>query len=252
MNIINIVSIAKQNSFAKILFHHLKSRQNNALCTKIDSVLSLVQGATRSEIVSLFKELEKQKVGHFIVGRRGHPSRFEWTHNASELAEQVLAGLTESEHPIQSESETPKSSGSLEYLEMFLGEKGINGKIVRNENVPHISLRLPLGYVWCELLLREAGDGVEAIVTLPAVPRAPGSEKVVAQINQKSLYGIFILCDQLEILYALRTKGQLNGIEDAQSFIEMIRCDVATYAIPLILAALWNPSDDANDLPLAA
>ena len=67
---------------AKAAFDHFAQRQNNSVRTTVDRLLvALRQDAhdvARSDIVDLFKGLESARCGSFVIGRKGHPSRFEW------------------------------------------------------------------------------------------------------------------------------------------------------------------------------
>lgn len=67
---------------AKATFDHFAQRQNNSARTTIDRLQAALraggQDISRRDIIELFKALEEARCGTFVVGRRGHPSRFEW------------------------------------------------------------------------------------------------------------------------------------------------------------------------------
>lgn len=68
---------------AKAAFDHFAQRQNNSAQTTIDRLQAALrssgQDVSRPDIVDLHKALEDAGCGEFKIGRRGKPSRFEWS-----------------------------------------------------------------------------------------------------------------------------------------------------------------------------
>lgn len=54
----------------------------------VDKIMESTE-APRTEVIELMHALENAGAGKFITGRRGHPSRFEWSTKPQDLAEQL-------------------------------------------------------------------------------------------------------------------------------------------------------------------
>src|SRR5690606_1422873 len=68
------------NEIATRFFDDLAQREKNYRVTTVDQAKIIVGGGVkRSEIISMFKEMEELKLGVFRMGRRGAKSRFEWS-----------------------------------------------------------------------------------------------------------------------------------------------------------------------------
>jgi len=67
----------RDGDFSKI-FDYLASRSNNARETKLDR-LAWITGLDRSKVTAFLRALQELELGRFLVGRKGYPSRFEWT-----------------------------------------------------------------------------------------------------------------------------------------------------------------------------
>jgi hypothetical protein len=67
---------------AKAALDHFAGRQKSSSQTSVDRLQALLRGlgtpASRAEIVEFFKALEATHCGEFVIGRKGHPSRFVW------------------------------------------------------------------------------------------------------------------------------------------------------------------------------
>jgi hypothetical protein len=72
-----------ESAQAKTMLDHFASRERNRGVTTIDRLLSNLSedgGAlSRGDVIKVLQRLEKLGCGHFIAGRKGHPSRFEWS-----------------------------------------------------------------------------------------------------------------------------------------------------------------------------
>ncbi|MEI9948334.1 MAG: hypothetical protein WDO74_04970 [Pseudomonadota bacterium] len=74
--------IYKENAAAAAVLDHLAGRERDWGSTTADRLLANVaaEGSeiSRGQLVEVLKALEDLGCGQFIVGRRGHPSRFQW------------------------------------------------------------------------------------------------------------------------------------------------------------------------------
>jgi hypothetical protein len=74
----------------RTLLDHLAARQRDRSETTVDRLheLLLTEGKqlSRAEIVQGFRSLEKVGAGNFVLGRKGHPSRFRWSVSSTQLA----------------------------------------------------------------------------------------------------------------------------------------------------------------------
>ncbi len=81
------ISILKRlfvsNKASSIAFRIFKERDKDSKETKLERLEDLIRSEggnpSRVDIVSLLKGLQEANCGRFIVGRRGSPSRFEWS-----------------------------------------------------------------------------------------------------------------------------------------------------------------------------
>jgi hypothetical protein len=71
------------------IWNSLKSRFPNQKLITVDELLGSFRGdgidVSRTDVVDLFTDFHRRGVGHFIVGRRGRPSRIILGRNASEI-----------------------------------------------------------------------------------------------------------------------------------------------------------------------
>lgn len=77
-----IKKLYRSNELAKFLFDHWAQRSRCATATNVATVERQLNqdGAShlKGAIWELFRQLEALNCGKAVVGRRGHPSRFEW------------------------------------------------------------------------------------------------------------------------------------------------------------------------------
>lgn len=85
-----VQALYDRNSNAKELFDWTASLQRDATATTIDRIAQVLD-ISRKSAVSLAQDLEEAGCGEFVVGRRGSPSRFEWSYSRVSLG-QVAAG----------------------------------------------------------------------------------------------------------------------------------------------------------------
>lgn len=103
----------KQDDTARRLFDRWAERERDASATSIDRLHHLL-GISREEAVGLAQRLEQAGCGQFIVGRRGHKSRFAWAYSCISLG-QVAAGETsELEEPDDPLPEAEEEAGAIE------------------------------------------------------------------------------------------------------------------------------------------
>ena len=85
MNVQQLRHLSGYNHNAKRLFNWLKDHESAVKVlgvSKAEEVLDI----DYYELVSVFKELEIIGVGNFIVGRKGHDSRFIWKYDTQEIS----------------------------------------------------------------------------------------------------------------------------------------------------------------------
>lgn len=143
---------------AKAALDYLSGRQKNSRWTKVDRLERQLGQAghqfSRRDVIGFMKQLEQQRCGKFVIGRRGQPSRFEWDMNmisvakASRGEEQSVEPLDPVEMP-RDEEEEDVPAGTLRHPYRL-----------RPDLV--ISLDLP-----SDLTAREAARLAEFIKTLP-------------------------------------------------------------------------------------
>ncbi len=79
----NLRELYSRSKVARAFFDHAARRERDQSETKVDRILTLLQAEgnlfSRSEMIALFKEIEKYGCGQFVEGRRGWPSRFVWS-----------------------------------------------------------------------------------------------------------------------------------------------------------------------------
>ena len=83
INRLELQQVYGQSNAAKAMLDHFASRERNRRTTTIERLLSnLANDGTklsRGDVIKVLQWLEKLGCGHFIAGRKGHPSRFEWS-----------------------------------------------------------------------------------------------------------------------------------------------------------------------------
>lgn len=72
----------QEDKTARALFDHLAKRVYNYREQKVERLLQSLTGeglqTSRGDITRVLKELERARCGEYVVGRKGHPSRFRW------------------------------------------------------------------------------------------------------------------------------------------------------------------------------
>jgi hypothetical protein len=89
--------IYEQNPLARALCRLPAVRASHRRETSVDWALSLLRQhgspASRSEVVRVFKDLDKAGAGKFVVGRKSGVSRFVWNYPPAELIRAALPSL---------------------------------------------------------------------------------------------------------------------------------------------------------------
>jgi hypothetical protein len=111
-----LAALYRSEAAAKAIFDHFARRQYNSAKTTVDRLqASLKQEdyeVSRSDIIDFFRKLESAHCGEFVIGRKGHSSRFEWATSLISVG-QAAAGevakvdvITEAEKAEDPEDET--------------------------------------------------------------------------------------------------------------------------------------------------
>lgn len=86
-------------------------KQNETIMDKLEDKLRKEgQQVDRRTLVTFFKRLEDFGAGEFLVGRKGHPSRFQWEVDSIQIATHDVSFPT-TEHRTQSDVEFPLPVG---------------------------------------------------------------------------------------------------------------------------------------------
>jgi len=107
---------------AKAAFDYFAQRQYNSARTTVDRLLAALKqeghDVARSDIVELFKALQSAGCGDFVIGRKGHPSRFEWTVGLADVGRSASGEPVKVEAISEAEKlETAEEEASAEMLE---------------------------------------------------------------------------------------------------------------------------------------
>lgn len=79
------------NSTARLILDYFASRDRNRESTNFNRVMAIMsaqdEAPTRARMREVFRTFEKLGFGTFVVGRRGHPTRFLWNTPLIEVGE---------------------------------------------------------------------------------------------------------------------------------------------------------------------
>jgi hypothetical protein len=115
---------------AKAAFDYFATCQRNRSATKVNRLLSVLwargQDVSYADVRDFLRELARLQCGVYVIGRRGQPSRLEWTDELVSLG-QAAAGqrseieqLTEEEAPVENEEVEQRANGQLSPDDMRL------------------------------------------------------------------------------------------------------------------------------------
>jgi hypothetical protein len=83
----------------KAALDHFAGRRYSSTRTTVERLQALLRqeghDVPRGDIIDLFKGLEAAKCGKFVVGRKGHPSRFEWSVSLISVGRAAAGEVTE-------------------------------------------------------------------------------------------------------------------------------------------------------------
>jgi hypothetical protein len=78
-------SLYQSSPVAKAALDHFAAREKRRWETTVERLQGIVRqeltDVSRGDIIEIFRMLESANCGRFVVGRRGHLSRFEWSSN---------------------------------------------------------------------------------------------------------------------------------------------------------------------------
>lgn len=107
------------NPTAKMLMDHFAGRQRDRAETTVDRLFErlIAEGkpVTRSDLVQVFRELQGLGAGSFIVGRKGHPSRFRWSVSSVELGKAAPGGEASVPVPRPAKSQSRERSDVISH-----------------------------------------------------------------------------------------------------------------------------------------
>jgi hypothetical protein len=103
-----VQKIYTSSPVATAALDYFAQRTNSSTRTTIEQLLAILrqegQNSDRGEIVDFLKALDDAGCGKFVAGRKGHPSRFEWTLSLVDVG-RLAAGESIKIQPIASSDE---------------------------------------------------------------------------------------------------------------------------------------------------
>ena len=141
-------SMYSASSINKTAFDSFAAREKNSAETKVERMLYLLSQAGlaevgRKDVVDLFRELQEANCGEFLIGRRGHFSRFAWGVSLIDVG-QVAAGEAET---VEVLSEAEKQNVEAEEAQTADIEHAFN---LRPDS--RVVLRLPKNFTGAEAM----------------------------------------------------------------------------------------------------
>ena len=113
-----LISLGRKSPVARLILGHFASRQRNSTQTTVDGLRAALlregREVSRNDVVSTFKELAEAGCGTFVVGRKGHPTRFEWVVALSRAGSVAVAKATTANDQI-AEPEQSNSRMTLDH-----------------------------------------------------------------------------------------------------------------------------------------
>ncbi len=156
-DITKVRALINESDVAKEFFTQLSSRVKNYRRTTLDHG-EKIANASRSDVVELFRQMEELDLGVYRLGRRGQPTRFEWSVAMVETARAALGEgddvlpLEDSELYIEENSEEEEEEEEGDHIE--------HRYVLRRDLTAHFSLPADLTKVEAERLSK-------FILTLP-------------------------------------------------------------------------------------
>ena len=150
------------DSAAKAVLDEFASRQRNQQTTKLEQLLFRLNnsgvGVAKADVIGVLRKLDEYACGHFRIGRKGHPTRFEWKYDLVSVGK-AAAGGTQAVEGIQPTAD--QDNGAEEIPEKAIPEGAIQHTFQLRPDW-QIELSLP-----ADLSAREAGRLSEFVKTLP-------------------------------------------------------------------------------------
>ena len=75
---VELRKLAERNLTVNEFMEYLASRQRHASEITVEKAIRAIPGATRAEVIQMFKSLEALDLGNWFLGRHGRKTRFEW------------------------------------------------------------------------------------------------------------------------------------------------------------------------------
>lgn len=148
---------------AKLILDEFGARQRNQQATKLDQLLLRLsnagKGVARADAIKTLRKLEDAGCGKFLTGRKGHPTRFEWSYDLVSVAK-AATGEVQVVEEIQPAPQTDNGE-EPEAVEVPLPEGAIEHKYQLRAGW-QVTVGLP-----SDLTSREAARLSEFIKTLP-------------------------------------------------------------------------------------
>lgn len=99
-----IKALYREDDTARDFLDQCAERAKDASSISIDRMAYLLD-SSRQTAIELARELEEAGVGTFMVGRRGHKSRFEWEYSCISVGKVAAGETTALEEPEDAEEE---------------------------------------------------------------------------------------------------------------------------------------------------
>lgn len=89
----------RDDASARAILDDFAKRSNAQRVTKVEQMVNRLksQDLRRPAVIATFRGLEKHNCGRFVEGRKGHPSRFEWSKNSLHVGRAASAGADQAE-----------------------------------------------------------------------------------------------------------------------------------------------------------
>ena len=114
------------NRVAKAAFDYFATCQRNRSATKVNRLLSVLwargQDVSYADVRNFLRELARLQCGVYIIGRRGQPSRLEWTDKLVSLGQAAAGQRSEIEAFTEEEAEAA--------VETKEAEPSVNGELM--------------------------------------------------------------------------------------------------------------------------
>ena len=101
VNTERLIQLANNDACARAFFQNSAARVRQQSVTSVERALTNLENAghnfERHQLVAVFRELDASECGTFKIGRRGWPSRFEWSASIIAVGRNALGEAVEIE-----------------------------------------------------------------------------------------------------------------------------------------------------------